>query len=67
MYALLGPLGAAFLFLAYVARDSGGRAMALGLVGLVCFGLMFAATPIRQGAGDCFVDWDARANRTVCN
>lgn len=67
MYALLGPLGAVFLFLAYVARDSGGKAVVLGLVGLVCFGLMVAGTPSRPGGDDCFVDWDARSNAVVCD
>lgn len=67
MYALLGPLGAFFLFLAYVNRDAGGRAVALGLVGIACFGLMMSATPKRGNGDDCFVEWDARANPIVCD
>lgn len=69
MLALLGPLGAVFLFVAYLNRDdSVARFWSFGIAGLVCFAVMIASTPKTGGRGvDCFVDWDARSNSTVCD
>ena len=67
MSLIFAFIGAAIIIYAFRLKDLPIMTTAGLFIG--CFFLALAASSIDapRGSGDCWVDWDARSNPTVCN